>query len=34
MQTMVDRDNKIVVSIKLAPKQAKFETYGYNGVWD
>lgn len=35
IQTMVDRvNNKIVVSIQLAPRRPKFETYSYNGVWD
>lgn len=35
IQTMVDRVNHtIVVSVQFAPKRPKFETHGYNPVWD
>lgn len=35
IQTMVDRvNNKIVVSVQVAPKRPKFEVRGYNAVWD
>jgi hypothetical protein len=32
---MIDKkNNKITVSIQLAPLKPKFEIYDYNGVWD
>lgn len=35
IQTMVDRvNNKIVVSVQVAPKRPRFEVRGYNAVWD
>jgi hypothetical protein len=35
IQTMIDKVNlKIIVSIQIAPKNPKFNIFGYNGVWD
>jgi hypothetical protein len=35
IQTMIDKKNKkVIVSIQLPPKNPKFETIGYNAVWD